>query len=308
MWRIKRGESSVPIIFFMFVLAIMLVAFVIPAINFILTPTTSVPIGPGTPLSVLLDAHTYVIATSADAQAIIDSQKWSGVDGVYVDSVNGIAGTTGSIGTPGNPVSNLANAFTIIANRKLDKIYLIDVNGEPGYTLPSDLPYAMTFVGDATLFTSGLDLNGKNTFYSIFRNITVNGNAHTDDGVEIHNGGNSGISGGQQFLFDTEIEDPISPTQLGGINLTFRAYGAIDATNFISYTHSIYGFQGIATISNLSNATATLNITGIGGAIILDASCTGGTINLYGDITLTDNSTGTVVNNYTLQHAIATGP
>jgi len=85
-------------------------------------------------------------------------------DGVYVDSVNGVAGTAWPIGTPGRPVSNLADALTIMAARNLPKLYLgndltFDTNvsltlvGNPKYDIAVSSGITVNFYGDVSCNT-----------------------------------------------------------------------------------------------------------------------------------------------------------
>ena len=74
------------------------------------------------------------LPSSAVIPSVTNFQKIA-PDGVYLDVVAGVAGTVWPTGTPWQPSNNLADTQTMLAARKLEKIYLI--GDGPG-------PYALT--------------------------------------------------------------------------------------------------------------------------------------------------------------------
>ena len=76
--------------------------------------------------------------------------------------------------------------------------------------------------------------------------------------------------------------------------------GVIDGTN-VSQGNimDLIDVSGELTLQNFTFALEVINIFGKGLALTIDASCTAGTINVYGDVDITNNSTATV-NDFTV--------
>jgi len=84
----------------------------------------------------------------------------------------------------------------------------------------------------------------------------------------------------------------------------------VDCSGVVDMTLDMTGFTGNGIISyngaGLTITNLTSGILNISGefSLIIAASCTGGTINVYGDVVITNNTGGTVVNDYTILSAI----
>lgn len=96
------------------------------------------------------------------------------IDKVYFDSLNGYAGTTPEIGTAEKPVNNVADLITILTNKNLKTVQL--VNGIIGLT--SDLS-GMAFYGNgwldplALFEDNAIELNGYTLTNCAFHHISV---------------------------------------------------------------------------------------------------------------------------------------
>jgi hypothetical protein len=214
-------------------------------------------------------------------------------DGVYVDSLNGVAGTAWPIGTPTMPVSNLTDALLIAEARKLSKIYLSDPDGT-GFTLPSNLYQKYEFVGTISVnLSAGLDFNGKKPGYSIFRNLALGGTA-VHDSIEAYNCllAASLVANG---VFHDCFFDSIMTLNDAGIFIHCSGDSQTQLNINNAYC-SIHEYNGELILKNISSSNCFVYGASLG--LTIDASCTGGIINLYGDISpLTDNHTGTCVVN-----------
>lgn len=287
MFKKLRSEVNVVTIIGIFVVVIMLLT-ILPG----LTVNFS---GGGTPISVTIGANTYVIATSADAQAIIDADAWNGVDGVYVDSVNGVAGVASPIGTPGDPSSNLTDALTIAAARKVNKVYLVNINDS--FIVPhaiSDIVFVGTSFG---LYSPFVDLNNQGVIRCSFQHIQVSGiNNSVGESVTVEDGLITGETGDIILTNGWFRNITVRADESVEINNSFGDGGSLDLTS-LNEVCEFFGVSGYCTISNLGGGT--VNIFGNGLFLTLVAGCTGGTINIYGDVKITNNAAGTTVNDYT---------
>jgi hypothetical protein len=93
------------------------------------------------------------------------------VDGVYVDSITGMAGTSWPIGTPAMPVSNLTDAITIAAARKTNKIIL--ANPSDNLTVPADMIGYIIIGSNRYYQISQLTVINKNMKGTYFQNLAL---------------------------------------------------------------------------------------------------------------------------------------
>jgi hypothetical protein len=78
------------------------------------------------------------------------------------------------------------------------------------------------------------------------------------------------------------------------VKINVQTGSTLDMTGGVTCTVLL---NGVISITNLTTAI-TLNAYGDSVTVTIAASCTGGIINLYGDMTVIDNSAGTTVNDY----------
>lgn len=229
------------------------------------------------------------------------SEQRTKLDGVYVDSVNGVPGTSWPIGTPEMPVSNLTDAFLISTARKLYDIY---ISGD--VTLGADIPLTpFHFIGRSRYQPySTIDLDGHNAFQSAFTNMSVfnfgvgGGEFTSADGCWIGTWLNGGIAA--RYLSECIIEDNF----IRRYNTIFvKCVFSNDPPSSIVANigaGAIYliNCSGYLTIDNLTGGAGIL-IEGNQLVLTINASCVMSTIDVYGDVKIINNSGGTVVNDYT---------
>lgn len=218
-------------------------------------------------------------------------------DGVYVDNVNGVAGTDWPIGTPGMPVDNLTDAITIATARKLSKFYLIQPNLDQ-YLLPDTLAYAYEFIGWGQLGVGGINLNNKDSNSSLYRNTYIHGIASgsleaVDCEIEV-----TYLRGllrncllhGTNRIYTYVWGQDIKCCRIGGSGPYLNNTDGADA--------DLYAVTGPLEIINSSGGM--INIHGQALDLVIANSCVAGTIDIWGDAKITDNSgVGCTVNDYT---------
>lgn len=221
-------------------------------------------------------------------------------DGVYVDVANGVAGTDWPIGTSGMPVNNLIDAFIIAAVRNTVVIRIAENYENENYVpLPTDLSQSYMFVG-VDYQNNGMNLNGKNPNYSVFLNLALYGIAITKPlyahgcwlwSVTIH---------GDSELMNCLFDDTTKFNSAGSSYISNPSFA--DTTldfDSLAVQAILIGASGKLTLAKVAHANAIVNIYGKGLSLIIASSCTVGTINIYGDVKITNNSGGAIVNDYT---------
>jgi hypothetical protein len=214
-------------------------------------------------------------------------------DGVYVDSVNGVAGTAWPIGTPGRPVSNLTDALVIAIARNTYKLYLQE--NFAYYDSPIDL-MGWEIIGSSITTSFWLGGGNRDFYLTTFRNLIINGVLKSVASYLLcHNCilNNLSIKGD---LYDCDVYGSI--VVIAGLKFFHCHFSnaIIDGTSNGDF--DIYDCGGILEIDKLTGGPAQC-IHGNQLHLTINNTCTGGTINVYGDVTLIDNHTGTcVVNDY----------
>jgi hypothetical protein len=217
------------------------------------------------------------------------------LDGIYVNISEGVDGISWPVGTPGMPSNNLMDAFVIANARKTNLINVVEDWNEYDMVDMEDLTRSWVFKGhDAG--NNGIDLNGKDVYNSTFLDLALIGEAAS-------------------FLYCRRcnlavIVEGISAADCEIFNLTQTLIGTFDLFNpkFTSAslyftgviaTARIYNAKGDLTIIDVDTGGAVVNIYGDGLKLTISAHCTNGTINVYGDVKIINNSAGTTVNDYT---------
>lgn len=221
---------------------------------------------------------------------------------IWYDENSGITGTTYPYGTPEYPVNSEADAKTLCTSNKIKKIHIA---GE--FIVPS--------VMNSYEFHGGGRYNTDDT---------VNFNTQDVDGCSFHEcsitGNNSG--GGLITAYNCYF---VNPTGLQGsfCDCMIQACSLVAAA--VCDFHHCAGWQGTATITagtpnplnlfgwtgNVQIATmtgGTCNVWVQSGNVIIPASDTGGTINIYGISRIANATGGTVVNDYTVDTTVTSVP
>jgi hypothetical protein len=227
-------------------------------------------------------------------------------DRVYLDVDHGAAGTNWPIGTPELPVSNITDALAIAVARRLTTI---EVCGESGWAgaairLVSDFDY-IHLIGQHPMMDM-LNLNGHGVYGGLYEGFSLYGTHRADVEIQCTDCWlgqialltapaaidafkcvvyNLTVSGGVCFLNDCIFR--------GG---TLTLSGATPNC-------SLWGAEGSLTLAGMAAGTASIYGNGLN--LTIAASNTGGTINIYGDVRITNNGAGVTVHDYTNHHSIA---
>jgi len=268
----------------------------------------------------ILRGTTFVIAalrfTPAEVAALtIMVQTGQYYDMIYFDEDTGIPGTAWPVGTPQVPSDVIADIITMCVARNLHKI---SVHG--ALTLGAAMQHYCFFGSEHEDIADIVDLSGEDVDGSHMEGLIV-----------------TGAQAGAAFLTLVRcIVNAITTFNgrmnccsfWGGVTSTFEDGGYIDLVD----CESIYGavtltvqaparasiknwrgnlvltlqdggacfVRGIKGTLEIDEMTAgTLDIYANGADITINADCSGGTINIYGNARVTDNSGLTVVNDYT---------
>lgn len=221
------------------------------------------------------------------------------IDGVYVDSVVGVAGTAWPIGAPGMPVNNLTDAFSIAVARNLVKIVI--ANAPFGLLIPQDIN-GYEFIGLGYPL-SYLSLNDRDIYNCVFRNlrltgITTNYPNWAYDCI---------IYPGMEFggyMERCTMPAGITLTLIDDSTFVDCSWGDVDGPRSYLWVdgHDIDLINNHGWLQLESSAVPGVIITVSGQGLLLDIrnDITAGTVNIYGDTRIIDNHGGTcTVNDYT---------
>lgn len=221
---------------------------------------------------------------------------------VWINANNGVAGTiTGINGTSTNPVDTIADAITIADNTGIQKFVIL--------TGTLTLTAALTEFNVEMRDESELLLNGQNI-----------------NGTEFFGGFIKGAGTGTATMRSCSLED------ISGLNIDAQMCGILGtiglgpgtstlelchshqpgtATPIINFTATsrlnLRAYSGGIEITNMTTATNIASLEYIAGQLIVNASCTAGTLVYRGNVypvadssagtTVIDNSTVTAVDN-----------
>lgn len=221
-------------------------------------------------------------------------------DGVYYDVTNGVAGTIWPIGTRAHPSNTIANVLTLCARYHTNVIY---VRG--ALTLGAAMD-GYIFIGVGNHTDDVITLNGQTIDDAVFRGVRVTGAQALSRGY-FYDCTLDTITTFQGEAYDCVLAT--SMTLLDGAYTSLfencHSEGAFTLT-VNQHTVTLHAWDGILTVATVNNAGSVVNIYGENGApVTLAASCTLGTINLYGEANVTDTSGGSTVNNYAFDLAVA---
>jgi hypothetical protein len=242
----------------------------------------------------VLSTATHNVASSAGRRLRVLEDSGGYLGHVWIDTVNGTAGTESfENGTDSNPSNTIANANTIAGNVNLTRFKVAagssitfaasqtnQVFDGSSWTLAlgnQDID-GSTFIGADV---SGLSTNttGRQYFITCFLGaITV------PDDTHFHNCGLSGTqtAGEAGDFFYDHCYSAIAGT--GTPAFDFAAVG----NNALSFRH----YSGGIEIQNMA-AGDTMSLEGEG-QLVINVNCTGGTVAIRGNFTVTDNASGAV--------------
>jgi hypothetical protein len=218
-----------------------------------------------------------------------------GYDGVWVDATLGVAGTTYPIGTPGMPVSNLTDAIVIATARKTRKLHIRGWHGladnmNNWYFIGTD-PSADTIDPD------GFTING-----SFFEDVELKDGATSATSLSCRRCNLVGADFLDGYLFQCHIVAVASVPALWVRVYDCIVDGEFDFNTNIT-SHRFTNISGNLILDRVNGAGCIVDIWGNGLSLTINASCTAGTINIYGDVKVTNDAAGTTVNDYSTHTA-----
>jgi hypothetical protein len=236
-----------------------------------------------------------VIAGSAGTVAFseeVNTQSFLGR--VWLDISAGLAGTAFPRGTPSNPVNNFPNAITIAAARGLDSYHLV---GTLIFS-PSSATANTNWLGSSPS-NSIMVCTGNSLDACVLERVAITGAASgmfTGTSILLQDVSLLEGSANDSFFLGTLTINPEATQDI----VFSKCYSAIAGTNTpildcagANIGISIRDYTGGLEIRNFTQGDMTIDVAQ--GNIILDSSCTGGTIVVRGVIDFTDNSNGSKV-------------
>lgn len=227
---------------------------------------------------------------------------------IWIDGTNGVSGTSvqGGNGTPGMPVNNIADALSIAAQTGLRALTILSGTVDV-VVLPTDLK---NFHIDLRALTV-IDLNGMDV-----------------DGTTIVGGCIIGVGSGYIQAQNTILSDlsglrfrAIGCALKGTIGLAFNTTEPSTFLDCSSYQPgtgtptldfvgpgrqvNFRGYKGGINIINMSDPSDIISVEFVAGQLIVDNSCTAGTLVYRGNVFPVDNNAdGTLVVDNSTQGAV----
>ena len=223
------------------------------------------------------------------------------LDAVYFNSVTGSAGATDADGLPQKPSNDLASVLTMLAARKLGKIYFhfpvtLDRNMVDG------VGCGFEWIGIGRYIDNIFDLGGFSAANSHLSNVELMGTPVVTDSIQVDDSyiqinapgcrvyASRTIIGNSYLKTGSYLKDCSVFSSTGGDTTIYIVADGPSEMHF----ENLHGNLTFV----LMTATTIIYITGKG-VITLDATCTGGDL-YYGDgITIIDNSGGAVTQHST---------
>lgn len=250
---------------------------------------------------------TQVVRTSSASATLqeLEAIQYSSFGGEVHISTSGTAGTTYPAGTPQQPVNNLEDALEIAVERGFDRLIF-----ESDFTFESGDDVSLyELVGTAETKTKLTFNAGSVCAGAEFEDCTVEGTLVSPSAFRkcILNditGATIGVAGTIEVsdcLFTGTIT--LSPALEGQIDLINCISGVagtatptfdMNGANVDVIVRNYAGGMEIHNFSNVSNNVMSIDMNS--GNVILDSSCTTGSITVRGTSLLTDNTNGTTVN------------
>lgn len=243
-------------------------------------------------------------ANSAGLQDLFSLQAGSFVGGVVsLKAGSGFSGTLYPVGTRAFPVDNVSDAKAISEERGLN---IINVIGD--FTFGSGVDASERDIyGDSTHRSSLVFLPGSITTDVEFFNCSLTGTFDISGGAHnchIETVIDNSIGSTEIDLFSCQLNDsltlsPLAAGQLNFINCYSGVAGTLTPTVDLNGTNTdiaVRNYSGglrITNLTNIANNVASLDFNS--GQLIIDSSCTAGSITVRGMCKVTDNSTGTIV-------------
>ena len=200
---------------------------------------------------------------------------------VVIDSINGVSGTAWPIGTHGKPVSNLTDALSIMATREIDRILLhTSVTIEATHNVDGMIIETMGIMGTTVTFAVGCSANNAAIRYAEITGVLTNGDVLLVESCQISNLANfTGIMNVVNLQDGAEISIGIwaSIIQATGGGAPTNEPEIMLGTASVGFSH----YTGNLKLMGKTGGVRTV-VNCASGNILIDATCTGGTIQLLG--------------------------
>lgn len=256
-----------------------------------------IPQGQNNVWDLILTGALHNVADSS-GRRLRNLQEFGTYEGgaVWIDTVNGTAGTTDyESGTVFNPVDSIADAITIATSLKLKIFHIIT---------GSTITFAATlnnffFRGHGwTLALGGQDIGGTH----VEGPASVSGIGTGATEVEFHQCEIGAITVNKTHFDRCGFEGTVILAEAASYELE-KCYSDNDNTLILDFgagvgntTVNLSGWNGKVELQNMGQTgTDVANIQGCG-EVAINANCTGGTVTLCGNLTLTDNGSGQTIN------------
>lgn len=220
---------------------------------------------------------------------------------VWIDTVNGTAGTASGIGTASRPSSNITDARTI-ADQSANNLKVFHPIAGSNFTLDQSFDgysfrqaergYRCDLSGQSVSNVYFLRANifgndsGANAVGTIYESCKMNTNTLGDHATL------DCVYGGTTTVAQDNTTYSIARPRVDEVD---RAV-TININSMLNVGVTLIGMDNDFTFLN-SVATTEINISGNGAVITIDATCTGGTLSIFGNFEIIDNSGGAVTIN-----------
>jgi hypothetical protein len=225
---------------------------------------------------------------------------------VHCDLTNGTPGFTYPIGTRSYPASTVANALDLADTNKLHTVKAAMYGNDETISASGTRLKHKTIKGlhspfrkDVIIGTLGFSGSPFNLSGSFFKNLRIAGVTGEGQGVKFEDCYiETGFNSDDYILLRCILEGNLTVTGFADLlnclflngDLTLSSSTAGDGINLMRCA-------GKTTVKGMTDADNFVNLDGFVGDIIIDSSCTLGTINIRGGSgKLTNNSGGTTVN------------
>lgn len=260
-------------------------------------PTDSVHLGLTALPNAAANAAGGLLISAAGGQKVDESILSSlfPTGEVYVDA-GGTASTDLPYGSPAYPTTTVANGKIIADANNLHAIHL-----EGSHTFTAAMEhYSFTACGHIDS-TELINLNGQSVEHSMFRNGTVTGAMGNAVGVvnsaRFYESAIYTMTNINAEFFECTFSGASSILDGGWacfVNCEFGCLGAATLTLQAPGTCKILNMRGTLTLAGMDGGTALVSAEN-GATLIVDSTCTAGTLTIAGDVSVTDNSGGTTV-------------
>ena len=214
---------------------------------------------------------------------------------VYLDTTLASNGN----GSQENPFNNMTDTIDFAVANRISDIHFQATAGVP-VLLPKSAAGLKFFAQKDSLI---IDFNGQDIDQCYFYRTLLTGACVTAIGASFDNCYLFGVTGFRGIIQDCLIAGDVELIEGTTIVNTANNSQTIDTPPTITVTGNIkVGMRGVEGEFNIAGitGTASVSLVAAGADITIDASCTGGSIVIYGLANITDNSAGTTVTDLTI--------